>query len=89
MKKRVPESEMSDYLWWGGWLENRNGWWHPPSCLASWPLGEAYDAAKRDEAKGHRMTPRQLLEYHRDVGLRTAGAEAFYLAGPQAKAVAT
>ncbi len=57
------------YLWRGGWLENARGWWHPPSCLAAWPLDEAYAIAKKDEASGLRMTPAECMEYHADVGL--------------------
>lgn len=56
-KPKLPtEQEMSDYLFGGGWLQGNSGWWHPPNCLASWPLVEAYEAAKRDEAKGIRMS---------------------------------
>lgn len=59
----VPESEMREYLWNGGWLQNSRGWWHPPSCLASWPLSEAFEMAKNDEEKGVRMTPEQVADY--------------------------
>lgn len=66
--KRPPHPEVTDaekrtYLWDGGWLQNINGWWHPPSCLASWPLNEAYEMAKKDEAKGLRMTPDEVKAY--------------------------
>lgn len=51
------------YLWDGGWLINQPRWWHPPSCLASWPLDEAYQMAKKDEASGQRMKPEEVAEY--------------------------
>lgn len=56
-------TEKQQYLLAGGWLQNYQGWWHPPSCMASWPLDEAYDFAKRDEASGYRLTPEQVKEY--------------------------
>ncbi len=65
MEEHVPTLDMAVFLREGGWIENHNGWWHPPSCLASWPLGEAYAMAKRDEAQGARMTPEQVQEYLR------------------------
>ena len=58
----TTECEMRQYLIDGGWLENIRGWWHPPSCLASWPLDQAYKMAKRDEERGLRMTPREVAE---------------------------
>lgn len=67
--KRPSQYDMNMYLWRGGWLENASGWWHPPNCLASWPIHEAYDMAKRDEKDGLRMTPEQTIEYHREMGL--------------------
>ena len=48
------------YLRLGGWLQGDSGWWHPPSCLASWPEHEAVEIAKRDEARGLRMTENEL-----------------------------
>ena len=46
---------MMGFLRQRGWFTNDfNGWWHPPSCLASWPLREAYEMAKRDELAEHR-----------------------------------
>lgn len=56
-------AEQRQYLIDGGWLENLRGWWHPPSCLASWPLPEAYKMAKRDEERGLRMTPEEVSQY--------------------------
>jgi hypothetical protein len=26
-----------------GWVKNERGWWHPPSCVAAWPLDEAWE----------------------------------------------
>jgi hypothetical protein len=45
------DDAMEECLRAGGYLQNRRGWWHPPSCLASWPLREAYTMAQKDEAK--------------------------------------
>ncbi len=50
----MSDEHKADYLRAGGWLENRRSWWHPPSCLASWPLDEAFEMAKRDEERGTR-----------------------------------
>jgi hypothetical protein len=66
------------YLWRGGWLENGRGWWHPPNCLAAWPIDEAYKMAKNDEERGLRMTPEDTIEYHREVGLRVTDDTAIY-----------
>jgi hypothetical protein len=37
-----------------GWFRNDMDWWHPPSCLASWPLDRAWQMClndiKRDSA---------------------------------------
>ena len=67
----LREQAMEDYLRSGGWLQNdRSGWWHPPSCLASWPLREAFAMAKRDEKSGQRMTSEEVAEYHREIGLQ-------------------
>lgn len=62
-RAKPTESEMIQYLCDGGWICNLRGWWHPPSCLASWPIHEAYEMAKKDEAKGARMTPAEVAEY--------------------------
>lgn len=42
MAKGTTDDDRRKYLEDGGWIENHRGWWHPPSCLASWPIGEAY-----------------------------------------------
>lgn len=63
------EVEKVDYLWKGGWIENNGGWWHPPSCTASWPLNEAFEMAKRDEERGLRMSVEQCRDYHRSLGV--------------------
>ncbi len=55
--------KMASYLWDGGWLQGSRGWWHPPSCMASWPIEEAYAMAKRDEADGRRMSAEDVKEY--------------------------
>jgi len=59
----VTENDKITYLSDGGWTCNRHMWWHPPNCLASWPIDEAYDMAKRDEAKGMRMSPEEVRKY--------------------------
>ena len=59
----MSDTDKRQYLFDGGWIQNYNGWWHPPSCLASWPLGEAYEMAKKDEREGSRMTPDEVAEY--------------------------
>lgn len=49
---QVPDDATKErYIRGGGWIQNGRGWWHPPSCLASWPLDQAYLMAKDDEAK--------------------------------------
>ena len=53
-------SDMQQYLWAGGWMQNMQGWWHPPNCLASWPIEEAYEMAMRDESAGLRITRDEL-----------------------------
>lgn len=63
----MTDQEKRDYLWDGGWMQNNNGWWHPPSCLASWPLDEAYEMAKRDEDRGLRLTAKEVMEYLGDL----------------------
>lgn len=57
------------YLWLGGWLQNPHAWWHPPHCLASWPVDEAVEAARRDEQRGRRMTLDELRAYHAEFKL--------------------
>ena len=57
MAKGTTDDDRRKYLEDGGWIENHRGWWHPPSCLASWPIGEAYVMAKKDEHNGLRMSP--------------------------------
>lgn len=57
------------YLWLGGWLENDRCWWHPPECVASFPIEDAVPMAKRDEDRGLRLSYRDLDRYHRKVGL--------------------
>ena len=38
----VPSDEdIKDQMEDAGWICNRRGWWHPPSCLAAWPFDEA------------------------------------------------
>lgn len=55
------------YLWARGYLENNRGWWHPPSCVAAWPIDEAYKMARRDS---RHMSATELMDYHREVGIR-------------------
>lgn len=62
-------SEDEIYLRLGGWLASNSGWWHPPSCLASWPIDEAVAMAKKDEASGMRMSRGELRAYLLDVGM--------------------
>lgn len=57
------------YLWLSGWLQNERGWWHPPHCLAAWPVDEAVEAARRDEQRGRRMSFDELRAYHAELGL--------------------
>jgi hypothetical protein len=59
-------SDKEQYLIDGGWIQNGRGWWHPPSCLASWPLDQAYLMAKEDERKGLRMSKEEVEAYLRD-----------------------
>ncbi len=61
MKRKITDEEKETYLRDGGWI--CNGWWHPPYCLASWPLDEAYEMAKRDEDNGLRMTKQEVADY--------------------------
>ncbi len=55
--------QKEQYLRDGGWIQNSRGWWHPPSCLASWPLDQAYLMAKEDERKGARMSKEEVEAY--------------------------
>ena len=57
--------EKIDYLTEGGWIQNRHGWWHPPNCIASFPLEQAMEMAKRDEDRGLRMSREEVDEYLR------------------------
>jgi hypothetical protein len=59
----MTDFEKEEYLSTGGWLQNNSGWWHPPSCLASWPLDEAVKMAKSDEKRGRRMSPEKVEVY--------------------------
>jgi len=60
----MTESDIAEkYLRDGGWLQNFRGWWHPPNCLASWPLDQAVKMARDDEAKGTRMTSEEVIQY--------------------------
>ncbi len=34
-----------------GWTRNYRGWWHPPSCVAAWPPGEAKEMFRRAEKR--------------------------------------
>lgn len=63
----MTDQDKSNYLWDGGWLINYDGWWHPPHCLASWPLDEAYKMALREEAKGLRMSAEEVADYIKGV----------------------
>lgn len=60
------DSGKEQYLIDGGWIQNGRGWWHPPSCLASWPLDDAYRMAKQDERNGIRMNKEEVEAYLRD-----------------------
>ncbi len=67
------------YLWLGGWLKNDNfGWWHPPNCLASFPIATALKMARKDEKAGLRMSINEVKEYHQEVGFQVDGNEAAY-----------
>ena len=35
------DEDIKDRMEDSGWICNRRGWWHPPSCLAAWPFDEA------------------------------------------------
>lgn len=59
------------YLRLGGWMTNDRGWWHPPSCLASWPIEEAVRMARDDEARGLRMNDAELRRYLKSVGVQS------------------
>ncbi len=50
------EDERIAYLIAGGWVQNAWAWWHPPHCLASFPLEQAHKMAREDERRGLRMT---------------------------------
>jgi hypothetical protein len=67
-KQHAPPDDAGkeQYLIDGGWIQNGRGWWHPPSCLASWPLDQAYLMAKEDERKGLRMSKEEVEAYLRD-----------------------
>lgn len=63
---QVPDDDGKErYIRDGGWIQNGRGWWHPPNCLASWPLYEAYLMAKDDERKGMRMSQGEVKDYLR------------------------
>lgn len=64
----VTPLQKSYFLLLAGYLENGHGWWHPPSCLASWPIHEAFEMAQRHK---ERMTYEDLVQYYRDVGAKT------------------
>jgi hypothetical protein len=59
----MTEHEKEAYLRGGGWIQNDRGWWHPPNCLASWPVDAAVEMARRDEKRGLRMDRREVEEY--------------------------
>jgi len=52
----VPDSDsaIADRMEDAGWMCNRKGWWHPPSCLAAWPFNEAKRMFLRDEEQRQR-----------------------------------
>lgn len=60
---KTTHIEMCQYLWAGGWFQSNSGWWHPPNCLASWPIDEAFAMAKRDDGRGLRMTAEEAKDY--------------------------
>jgi len=62
------------YLRLGGWIQGNGGWWHPPSCLASWPENEAIEMARRDEANGRRMTETELRQY---LAMKSSNADEY------------
>ena len=64
---QMTEREQYEYLCEGGWLQNDRGWWHPPNCVASWPLRKAIKMAKRDEERGLRMSTGDVMRYLSDV----------------------
>lgn len=70
-------SENERYLRLGGWMQGRSGWWHPPSCLASWPEADAVRMARADEKSGSRMTEADLREYLRDQRFDAASADSY------------
>ena len=37
-----------------GWICNKRGWWHPPSCVAAWPFEEAKVMWQRDRERRHK-----------------------------------
>lgn len=47
----MTDFDKEEYLTARGWLQNTSGWWHPPLCLASWPLQEAFEMAHDDEQR--------------------------------------
>jgi hypothetical protein len=61
----ISDSDKTQYLIDGGWIQNGRGWWHPPSCLASWPLDQSYLMAKEDERKRLRMSKGEVVSYLR------------------------
>jgi hypothetical protein len=58
-------SDKEQYLIDGGWIQNRRGWSHPLSRLASWSLDQAYLTEKEDERKGLRMSKEEVEAYLR------------------------
>ena len=46
----VVEIKKEAYLRSQDWFQNDRGWWHPPDCLAAWPMAEAFDMAQKAEA---------------------------------------
>ena len=63
---------MEAYLWLSGWMTNdHSGRWHPPACLANWPIDQAFAMAKETGP----MTRADLREYHRSCGMRMDGWE--------------
>jgi hypothetical protein len=61
----MNENEKETYLRTGGWFQNDRGWWHPPNCLASWPIDEAVEMARKDEIRGTRISQQEAEEYLR------------------------
>jgi hypothetical protein len=52
-QKHKLDEDIKDQMEDAGWICNRRGWWHPPSCLAAWPFDEAKAMFLRRHTTAH------------------------------------